>query len=534
MNNRTWIFMMIMIAYMLPNHSYGATVFSATCSNEDVQAAINSAEDGDTVAIPGCPSGMHWAVGFRSHDLSRCHSPEWGCAGIVIPDSKGLTLKGQGPNQTLIIVDIAVAVLAMTSEDNSPLDISGLGFIPGTGRTEQGVIVMRGQAKDWRVHHNRFGTADTPFPHRSFWIGHVYGDCTYGLWDHNEHHSFQAVPGLVSMGSCYGGNFGDGVWRTQTNWGGEDWMFFEDNDFYAYGNTGHGGGGPDNLGASKVVFRHNYVDETYPTHGAESSGRPRGHRASEIYNNVFNARTNIPGAISLRAGTFRIYNNTISGPYQNLGNVWIANWDNSRGLPFGNCRDSPAEGLCSGDNETSCIDDADCGIGPCNRVHDPPGSIGGDGDGLGYPCRDQAGRGLDAGVTTPQALEPIYSWSNTGSATNLYATTGGTTENIDFHNCIDYAGCIGKGMEPFSAYPYPHPLAAAGIAHCGNGVCDDGEDTETCPEDCQALQCIHKADNDPCDGVISIQELNAYIKLWKTTDSASMTSLMQAVRFWKS
>jgi len=44
--------------------------------------------------------------------------------------------------------------------------------------------------------------------------------------------------------------------------------------------------------------------------------------------------------------------------------------------------------------------------------------------------------------------------------------------------------------------------------------------------------CVHQADNNPCDGVISILELVAYIDQWKT-GTVSLTQVMQAITIWK-
>ena len=70
------------------------------------------------------------------------------------------------------------------------------------------------------------------------------------------------------------------------------------------------------------------------------------------------------------------------------------------------------------------------------------------------------------------------------------------------------------------------------LAHeqsCGNGICDNNETCSNCPTDCQI---VHEADNDPCDGKISVQELRAYIGLWKQ-GSAGLVDIMRAIGLWK-
>lgn len=455
----TVLFVLLYLLFLhLPSPVAQAAAVNATsCQRSDIQAAINAAGDGDIVEVPACPSGVSWDTG--TYENGGPCTTGWGCASVHIPNTKGITLRGRGVDQTVITTNVGIAIQATTRSGNSPVALTGLDFRPGTGVSDQGLIVIRGQTKDWRVHHNRFGTATQPYGYRQFWIGHDFGDCTYGLWDHNTHYGSGGT-GDVKFGGCNGGgNYGDNVWKAPLNWGGPDWMFFENNTFYCTTSSyGTGCGAPDNASGARIVYRHNFVEGQFvASHGAESTGRPRGVRALDVYNNTVVNQVVWRDALgSVRSGTARIHDNNISSavPYQRMGKVWIANWDNSRGLPYGNCRDAPAEGLCSGDYKTACIGNSDCSAagGVCEWVHNPAG------DGNGYPCRDQPGRGLDTGVTTVQVLEPIYSWGNSGPNTSLEATTEGVLENRDFYNCSSYQDCLDKGMPAYQTYTYPHPL----------------------------------------------------------------------------
>ena len=44
--------------------------------------------------------------------------------------------------------------------------------------------------------------------------------------------------------------------------------------------------------------------------------------------------------------------------------------------------------------------------------------------------------------------------------------------------------------------------------------------------------CVHPADNNPCNGIIDMLELSAYIASWKS-GSAGMARMMEAIRIWK-
>jgi len=58
------------------------------------------------------------------------------------------------------------------------------------------------------------------------------------------------------------------------------------------------------------------------------------------------------------------------------------------------------------------------------------------------------------------------------------------------------------------------------VEDCGNGEDDDGDGVVDCDDvDCVGdlacgVVCVHEADNDPCDGVVSTEELVVYLELW--------------------
>jgi len=69
---------------------------------------------------------------------------------------------------------------------------------------------------------------------------------------------------------------------------------------------------------------------------------------------------------------------------------------------------------------------------------------------------------------------------------------------------------------------------------CGDGNCDATESCVTCETDCGECQCVpvHDADNNPCDGVVSTEELSAYIDEWKA-GTVNIQDLMEAIVEWK-
>jgi len=67
---------------------------------------------------------------------------------------------------------------------------------------------------------------------------------------------------------------------------------------------------------------------------------------------------------------------------------------------------------------------------------------------------------------------------------------------------------------------------------CGDGICDTSESCSTCDLDCGRCECVHEADNDPCDGIVDTTELDAYVNSWKS-GIVEMVDLMTAINIWK-
>jgi hypothetical protein len=69
---------------------------------------------------------------------------------------------------------------------------------------------------------------------------------------------------------------------------------------------------------------------------------------------------------------------------------------------------------------------------------------------------------------------------------------------------------------------------------CGDNICSSTENCSSCPSDCGACNaiCTHAADINPCDGCISISEIQAYISQWRA-GSIQLNTMMEAIRIWK-
>ena len=106
---------------------------------------------------------------------------------------------------------------------------------------------------------------------------------------------------------------GDGSWTAPVNWGSSAFTFIEDCEFI------HNGTGlcaiTDAYAGARFVIRHNTIfNGQVQTHGTESTGRARGVRAVEIYNNTFTATAGHGTTVgAMRSGNVLMHDNTATG-----------------------------------------------------------------------------------------------------------------------------------------------------------------------------------------------------------------------------
>lgn len=373
-----------------------STIYASSCSRSDVQMAINSANDGDTVEIPA-------------------GSCTWTSA--VVINNKKLTLRGAGILTTIITdavpktnsaEDTAIWIYCAEGDefDISEFTLNG----SGTSTTANGSIHQAGGCKKWRIHHMKFDALKS----RAIKVG---GD-TYGVIDHCTFNMSGSQAIYISHSTWNGSTYGDGSWSDLSYLGTEKAVYIEDNTFVNIGPNSC----IDSCGGARVVFRHNTVtNEFVSNHGTESTGRFRSGRIMEIYNNTltYNLSPYWAFAILFRGGSGVVFNNTFNG--YNIG-IEVANYRSDHSYdPWGKC--------------------------------DGTSSYDGNQEVNGYPCRDQVGRGVDTGVLNLQSLEPLYAWNNTLNGTNTTihsATPIHIQENRDYYNNIQKPGYV--------PYIYPHPL----------------------------------------------------------------------------
>lgn len=332
-----------------------ATINAASCSDSDIQSAINSADSGDVVLVPAGNSS--WSANVR------------------IPDSKKITLKGSGIDSTIV---------RNTGETALKLNIGHSGSII-SGFTFYDIHLNAGLGEP-RIHHNKFYSATgRPGSGVEFTSGTFSEhNAPQGLVDNNQFYNCRVV---VLAGRTLMAN---SQWTLPLNLGSKDHaVYVEDNKFYrVYPRAGNAI--DSNYGAG-YVFRYNTIYGTGAYQNVMAHSIQRDNRASrrwEFYGNLNHTEvstSNVP--YFLRGGTGVVFYNKTTG-------LWKKNK-----IGLDNVRSASAKGsggLCDG---TSNWD--------------------GNQDATGYPCRDQIGRGPDsvvwavfpAGAYT-QPLMPAYGFVN--------------------------------------------------------------------------------------------------------------------------
>ncbi len=464
------------------------TIVATGLSQAEVQAAIDQAGDGDTVRLPAGTAA--WSSAVRV-------------------EGKYLSIAGAGTDKTTIVSGEDYAgndeehhdLLLVSAKAGGLTRLTGLTFDGGDGPRDgynKGLVALSGPSQTWRIDDVRFRATRT-CAMRVYASGGVIDHCRFDL-----------VGWTFGIYGFNGGSpYGDLAWTMAAPLGdGHAPFFIEDNQFVATDNSV----ALDGWNGERVVFRHNsVVNCAVCNHGTESSGRLRGCRSMEIYDNRITLRgRQFYTAIGLRSGTVVIFNNVIEGNC-----AWPMRVDNYRDFdsfaPWGiasgaspfdkNDLDADGrakvfdKGICTaGDNAhdlvstgkqwkpnqwvgysvintvtgKSCAifsNTADKVVTRYDDTHGGPNLLWNRGDGFEIRrclvALDETGRGMGSMISgddpTPVAWpnqEPgaSYVWNNTlnGKVVPMLSGTPHIQEGVDFFN--------GVPMRGYRLFPYPHPL----------------------------------------------------------------------------
>jgi len=450
------------------SNAYSETIAALTCSQEDVQAAIDAAVDGDVVSVPE----------------GHC---TWEAA-VVLQD-KSLTVRGAGMDVTIITDSTsdswAQEPFWIDGTEGKSFRITGFTFNGMQRRSStEPAITVKGDWRGWRIDHCKFDSSDME-PGTQ---GRGVMLSGQGVIDHCAFlNSYTAV---TIMGD------GDASWDRVLDLGSVEAVYIEDNIME---NTEIvGDGATDAYGGARYVFRYNTVTNARAGHHGFDSGGYRSPHSFEIYNNTFTWTVdNSWYTARYRGGTGVVFDNLLEGTasetltfgvvnYRTCCCNWCTNVDpEAHGYP---CDPYTA---CDTPLHTNCTHWGRC---------DGENPLDGNEDSTGYPCRDQVGRSTDMNDDGIQELEPLYGWGNTVNEEQANITTN------DPWGCADpsMADHLQEGRDyingtprpDYTPYAYPHPLTLAeepcsdlGGTCCTSGqICDGGVFQSS--TDCGEMCCI--------------------------------------------
>jgi len=478
------------------------TIRPASATPHDVQAAIDRAEDGDTVLIPA--GTCVWKQPVRLGTVT------WEKGGPKTTGQKHLTIQGAGIDQTILVDEVPPcptgtddSLFILHTVEGKPFRITGMTLKGGSTSGEKlAALRVLGSSKQVRVDHIKFDRLKT----RALYVnGEIYG-----VIDHCQFITDSGKQAIwVGHNNWLGRNYGDGSWASPLALGTANAVYIEDNLFRAEG-AWTAPATVDSWMGGRWVFRHNHVENmTIGNHGTESSGRWRGCFSMEIYENRFHRSDPTPFAFMghFRSGTCVIFNNTATGTY----NAFVVT-DNYREfhafVPWGAC-----DGTSPFDLNDGVVYDSGVHAGPNQSpVLKVPGKNWTPNQWAGYcvhnlrrgdsirirsntadtitvesdsykrkdgpfawntgdamkimkaqVCLDGIGRStgvlLSGDSPVPrrwpeQALEPLYAWNNTlnGKPARLASRSILVQQGREYYNETRRPG--------YKPYPYPHPLIA--------------------------------------------------------------------------
>ncbi len=414
----------LFLTFTIAAHSQtGGTINAASCSQSDVQTALNSVTSSTTlVTIPAgtCAwtGNLNWTVPSGNTNLTIQGSTAVNCTG-----TPGTSSYACNATDSTIIQDSyesSASIWVITgSGTKSLLRITGLTIEGGTGASKNdGFLVIYGPEHNLRIDHVHFNmTTYTSTP--GTLAGRLYGDVE-GVIDHviyDNGTSATLAQGFAMsnpIGDTIG--YGDGPWANPTGFGTAGFVFLE-------ASIMNGGMLEDCDTGGAFVARYNsilngsYSSSSIHTHGTKSqAGRGRGCRAYEAYHNYI-AGPSSPdnAAIGAAGATSLVWGNTLASGYNNM--AWISTSRNDGSEAETNTPNG--WGYCG----TSAV------IANTSSANGTGSSWDGNTSSNGYPCLDGLGRGQgqalngenfpSAGLQSTgspgwpqQYLEPIYYFDN--------------------------------------------------------------------------------------------------------------------------
>ncbi len=380
--------------------SGAATITAASVSQADVQAAVNSAVNGDTVMIPN--GSATWASGIATTKQIIIRAQNY------TPTPAGTAGTGATSRSVTIVNNSSSPLFSLTTGSSFHCGLAGIAFVDGTGSGAHFLIRGSG-SKVALVSDLYMTTKDRAWPEQQPIVWEALGGV---LWNIVADATATSSP-VGGVGTIGGGMLikSDRAWNSPSTLGALDVsgtvnVYVEDSTFINCSQW------PDIDDNGRFVARRCVFNGTWGlTHGFTSLS---GGRHFEYYDNVFSTTSNDRNISEryfwCRAGTGVFTDNVVN----NAANPSL--W----GAP---------EQLDLGDNTS-------------------PGT---------YPQARQPGWGYDG---TRSAIDPIYLWNQTGARAYTWGVQSAWVSAIQENREI----YVNKGAKPgYAKFTYPHPLRTGGV-----------------------------------------------------------------------
>jgi hypothetical protein len=432
-------------------------IVAASCSQADVQAALNQAPDGSTVSVP--PGTCTWTTP------------------VVGPSDKGIKLIGAGIGNTIIRrgTNLTHEALLMHAPAEKFTEVAGFTFdsqFDGkpTHPHARFLTIESGSVQGvntYRVHHNAF----TNIRGRGLYLS-ANGIISSGLTDHNQFYCGQ--DGTTTCQGIAGDNCSSNgldpstaIMSRPLEYGSPYANYAEDNEYFA---TRTQDGTFDNYSCGRQVQRFEKIHGmNMGSHGTESR---RGTQQWEYYNNhidtdYFDSGEEWGGRwVHLRNGTGYFFNNTATQSM--TGNIGIYMY-----------RMDPTFQADMILNYCTPLHPTD--PGPHPRDGRLGGTTGYETRPVGWPCLDQIGWKFDylGGDGGTFFRYPAYVFGNRRANQSMHAGFGNNPSNIPyirenfefFNENPDFDGSFGVGVGTKAQMMSLTPT----LPYVGFWVTDEGE-----------------------------------------------------------
>jgi len=302
------------------------TIDAASCNEGDVQTAVSGASAGYNVVIPA--GTCTWTSGISISGM-----------GITIigqgTPNAGPSAIGAGTSTTNLIQSSTASFFAVTNVPyGQTMRYSLMSLQPQSGLTTESVpisttgVCTSSGCPNIRVDNITFGSGYNNDPSDADTIA----DDLFGVYDHNTPTGpgTGVGPALVQIGngSWLGvGSNGDNSFASPDTYGTAEALYIENNLLIGARAT-ENDVGPD-LGGDREVVRYNISDDTtgtglFASHGTAWTGRDRGSRQKEAYENTLNCNSSGGcGNGNVISGTGLIFENSYVATSSGFFNSYV-------------------------------------------------------------------------------------------------------------------------------------------------------------------------------------------------------------------